>query len=901
MRSSSRVPIVAILLIVIASSLAASAEGRFSFESTPGKLPKTIVPRHYVLRLEPDMEKFTTRGKVEIELDVTKPVRQIVLNALDMEITRASLVHSDGESHASTPSTGDGAHQEGFRLEHKLDSVQQTLTLAVPGELEVAPGKYRLAIEFNGKITARAQGLYYVKYSSPQGRKVMLGTQMEATDARRMFPCWDEPVFRATFELTIVVPEKHMAISNMPMEKEQPVPNTTGLKEVKFMRTPPMASYLVALVSGELEELKGEADGVKIRVITTEGKRAQAKYALESAEKILAYYDKYFGVKFPLPKLDEIAVPGGFTGAMENWGAIIYNERALLFDPKTSSQETKRGVFGVIAHEMAHQWFGDLVTMAWWDNIWLNEGFASWMGTKATDHFNPEWDVYLIADANRTTVMSDDSRKTTHPIQQTVANESQANDAFDQITYRKGQAFLRMLENFLGEEPFRKGLHDYVSEHRFSNTTTADLWAALEQASGKPVTAIAAGWTEQPGLPVVKVKSDCVSGHEVVTLEQERFAVQDPDAKPLEWKIPIVWADIQRDAPAEQTRTLLESKSVSLTMPDCSGVFKANAGNAGYYRVAYEPALLAKLRKSALPIADRLNLLNDTWAMVEANRASATDYLDFVDSLRDEKSYVVWSQIFSGLDRIDGLEMAEAGRAGFRLYASALLRPQLQRLGWEPKASESSQDALLRTGVISRLGVYGDEGVIEEAKARFAKFLAKPDSLPAELRVPVLRIVGRYADRATYDQLHDLARKAKGTEERRLYYHSMAGALDPELAKSTLALSLTDETVPQETTHFVVEVAEFGEQRDLAWSFTKEHLPDLLGRLEAFRRNAYIPSILGTFSDTAHADELETYVKTNISEDALVKARETAEQIRLKAALKLRELPAIDRWVAARS
>ncbi len=877
-----------LLPFLAASCLAVAAEGRFSFESTPGKLPKAVIPRHYALHLEPNLDKFTTRGNVEIDIEVKKPVREIVLNALDLEVTKATL----------SPA---GERKEGTPWQPKLDPAQQTLTLSSPDAAgEIAPGKYRLAIEFNGLITDRAQGLYYVKYATPAGRKVMLGTQMEPTDARRMFPCWDEPVFRATYELTVVVPAKHLAISNTPIERERPLPNANGLKEVKFMRTPPMASYLVVLVSGELEALEGEADGVKIRVITTEGKRAQAKYALEATEKILAYYDSYFGIKFPLPKLDQIAIPGGFTGAMENWGGITYNERRLLFDPKTSSQETRRGVFAVIAHEMAHQWFGDLVTMAWWDNLWLNEGFASWMGTKATDHFNPEWEVWLMADADRSNVMSEDARKTTHPIQQRVENESQANDAFDQITYRKGQAFLRMLENYLGEEPFRKGLHEYLSDHRYSNSTTADLWAALEHASSKPVRAIAAGWTEQPGLPVVNVKADCLNGHQVVTLKQERFTVQDPNARPLEWKIPVAWTELGGKSAVHQT--LLEGKSASITLDNCSTTFKANAGNTGFYRVAYEPTLLAKLRQdTSLSIPDRLNLLNDTWAMVEANRASVTDYLDFVELLRKEKAYAVWGQILAGLDRIDALEADQPGRAAFRLYATALLRPQLQRLGWEPRAGESSQDALLRTSVILRLGLFDDESVVAEARARFAKFLAVPDSLPAELRMPVLRIAGRYADRTTYDQLHELARRAKGTEERRLYYFAMAGALDPELAKSTLALSLTDETVPQETTQFVVEVAQAGEQKELAWTFAKEHVKDLLSRLEAFRRNAYIPSILGAFNDAARADELEAYVKANISENALTKARETAEQIRLKAALKQRELPAIDRWVAGKS
>ncbi|MDB6124332.1 MAG: pepN, partial [Pedosphaera sp.] len=710
-----------------------------------------------------------------------------------------------------------------------------------------------------------------------------------------MFPCWDEPVFRASFELTVVVPEKHLAISNMPVEREKKLGD--GLKEVKFGRTPSMASYLVVLVSGELEELKGEVEGVDIRIITTEGKKEQAHYALDATKKVLAYYNDYFGIKYPLPKLDMIAIPGGYTGAMENWGAITFNDSRLLFDPKTSSQETKQGIFAVVAHELAHQWFGNLVTTAWWDNLWLNEGFASWMGTKATDHFNPEWQVWLSAGAVKSGVMSDDARSATHPIQQPVKNESQANDAFDQITYKKGQAFLRMLENYLGEEGFRQGIHQYLKEHSYSSTTTADLWGALEKVSGKPIKAISAGWTEQPGLPVVTVKTDCVNGKQVVTLQQERFAVQDPHAKPLQWKIPVALMDVAQ--PKQVSFTLLEAKPTSVTFENCNSVIKANASDAGYYRVSYEPAFYTKVKINELPAMDRLNLLNDSWAMVEAGRASASSYLDLVESIRGEKTFAIWSQIIYTLGLLDDLQRGQSGRAAFREYACRLLQPELQRLGWESKPGEPSTDALLRGWLIESLGTFGNREVISEAQTRFAKFLKDPATLAANLRPPVFRIVGRYSDKKVFEQIHELARKAKGTEERVLYYRAMAGTLDPELAKATLAISLTDESVPQETTRLVSQVAQYSEQPELAWTFTQQHSKELLSRVDGFRRNGFVPSILGAFSDAARADELESYVNTNIP-DGKIKAKEAAEGIRLKAALKKRELPVVDQWITKR-
>ncbi|MDB6017623.1 MAG: pepN [Pedosphaera sp.] len=866
-------------LFAAATALTALAESPFSFASTPGQLPKTVVPRHYSIQIRPDLDKFTTRGSVTVDIEVLKPVKEIVLNALEMEITQATLF----------------APQE-IPLKPRLNLANQTVSLKLPAK--IAPGKYRLVLEFFGQIAEQAQGLFYVKYAAPSGKKVLLGTQMEPTDARRMFPCWDEPVFRATFDLSVTLPEKHLAISNMPVEHETSLAD--GLKEVKFARTPPMPSYLVVLVAGELEELKDKVAGVQLRVITTEGKKEQGRYALAATKKLLTYYNQYFGIKYPLPKLDQIAIPGGFSGAMENWGAITYNESVLLFDPQTSSEQTRQDIFVTVAHEMAHQWFGNLVTTAWWDNLWLNEGFATWMETKATDHFNPDWQMWLNAGAEKTAVMSGDARNTTHPIQTPIENESQANDAFDSITYQKGGALLRMLESYLGEETFRRGIHEYLAAHLYSNTTTADLWAALEKVSGKPVQSIAAGWTEQPGLPVVMVKTDCTNSQQVVSLEQQRFTVHDPDAESLQWKIPVA---LMNTAHARSTSfVLLDDKPASATFPDCTGMLKANAGDTGYYRVAYAPALFRQLQAAInqLPPADRLNLLNDSWAMVEAERASSVDYFELVESLHGEKTFALWDQILSTLNFIDELEENQPGRAAFHEYACRLLQPQLERLGWDSHSHEPGTDSILRGRIITTLGKFGNPSVIAEAQVRFAKFLLQPQSLAAGLRPPVLEIVGRYSDRTTYDQIHALARKAKGTEERQLLYRALSGALDPALAKATLAISLTDEIVPQEATHIVIDVAGNGEQQVLAWDFAQPRIKELLARVDSFERNNYVPAILDTFSDTPRADELEAYVKTNVTEDALDKARQTAEGIRIKAAIKQRELPAIDQWIARR-
>ncbi|HEY4757099.1 MAG TPA: M1 family metallopeptidase, partial [Chthoniobacterales bacterium] len=412
---------------VLAIVTALHAEKPFDFASTPGKLPKHVRPSEYAIWFKPDLRKLTFAGRETVKLHVEHATRELVLNALDLTITDANI---DGKAVAQTAI--------------KLDAKNELLTITMPDEL--TPGEHTLVLKFAGKINQFGRGLFYGKYQE-QGtgaNKVFLGTQFEATDARRLFPCWDEPAFRARFQLTAVVPENWMAVSNMPIAAEN---KGADGKEVQFHSTPSMSSYLNVFCAGEFDAVESEVDGVKLRITTTKGKVASARYALAATSQILHYYNEYFGVPYPLPKLDQLAIPGGFGGAMENWGGITYYETALLFDPVNSSAATKQRVYEVIAHEVAHQWFGDLVTMAWWDNLWLNEGFASWMGTKCTTRFNPQWEVWLEKNTPRDPTrrigiakeqaMEGDARATTHPIQQKIESEAEANNAFDDITYKK--------------------------------------------------------------------------------------------------------------------------------------------------------------------------------------------------------------------------------------------------------------------------------------------------------------------------------------------------------------------------------------------------------------------------------------------------------------------------------
>jgi aminopeptidase N len=849
------------------------AEEPFSFNKTPGKLPKEVVPTDYSIRIVPNIDKLTFTGTETVKLSVRSPVHQLVLNAVELEITEASV---DGKSLPKSAIN--------------IDKEKELLTLVMSSE--VAPGDHTLALRFEGKINQAGQGLFYVRYQE-QGTgapKIMLGTQFEATDARRFFPCWDEPVFRSRFQLTVVVPENWLAVSNMPVENEKK--NGEG-KEVRFAATPPMSSYLNVFVAGELDSIESRTGPTQIRVIATKGKAELGRYALEATEQILRYYNDYFGVPYPLPKLDQIALPGGFGGAMENWGGITYFESALLFDPKNSSAATKQSIYEVIAHEVAHMWFGDLVTMAWWDNLWLNEGFASWMGTKCTAHFNPQWEVWLRRNVPRDPsrrvgiareqAMEGDARSTTHPIQQPIATEAEANSAFDDITYKKGQSFLRMLESFLGEETFRDGIRRYIAAHKYSNSTTTDLWNALSDASKKPVGEIATGWTEQLGFPIVKVKREADGK---VQLTQERFTVNFKNAPPLEWKIPLTYEVVGQPAAS----LLMMGKTAYLENIPADRALKVNLNGAGNYRVEYDTSswdlLLEGLPKFG--VADRVNLLSDAWALVQAGRAPLSLYFGLVEKLPASTDVAEREQIITVIDFVNGLLVGNPEREKFQRYAQSLLRPTFDRLGWEPKPDEAPTAGNLRASLINALGDLTDPEIIAGCRERFQKYLANPASLAPDLRPPVFAVVGRYADDKTWTKLHELGLKTTSIEEKQNYYNALACATDPKLVQKSLAIALSDELPTSRSIFLVTKIARESGHPDLAWDFAKANMKALLAKTDALGANRYAASLFTFFSDASRADELKIYTKANLPAAAAPEVEKIVDEIQFRAEFKKR-------------
>jgi aminopeptidase N len=864
-------------VLALSISAGAAAEPPYSFDAAPGKLPKTVIPVHYAIELTPDLESLALAGIEVIDIEVREPTARLVLNAVNTTFASATI------------------DDDAQRADVTLDAAAETATLAFPQPL--AAGAHRLRIGFSARINKFGTGLFSVDYPTAAGMKRLLSSKLEPADARRIFPCWDEPAFKATFALEVTVPQNFLAVGNMPIVREEPV--APNLKRVAFAPTPKMSSYLFVLTTGELERITADADGVTVGVVTTAGKSGQGRFALDNAVKLLSWFNDYFGVKYPLPKLDLIAVPGGFGGAMENWGGITFFESRLLFDPSTNSDTARRGIFSVLAHEMAHQWFGDLVTMGWWDNLWLNEGFASWMQEKAASHFYPQWKTWLNGYGQKQYAMALDARRTSHPIQQPVADQSEAMTAFDGITYNKGQALIRMLENYLGEAAFRDGIRRYMAAHAYGNTTTTDLWQALESAAGKKVTGIAASYTEQDGVPLISAETSCSGDDQRMTLRQDRFVIAPAGASALpsrSWQVPIAVGPLASTQPAD---VLLLDGSAEIAAGSCGEAIKVNLGDIGYYRVEYGPISRGALVKSLALMTpeDRVNFLADSWALVQAGRAAPPSYLALIEAIGLDDHRAVWDQAIGSLTRLDRLALDRPERPALQNFARARLRPVFDRLGWDGGGSGDDDNTLLRSSLISALGEFGDGDVIAEAKRRFAGFVQDPSSLPNALRDAVTHLVGIGADRASYDTLLALARKTTATNERLRYYYAAASARDPALARATLALTLTDE-LPNATVGGVINaVASSGEQPDLAWDFVKANFDALATKLGPSFRDLFVANFMTNFSDDTHAAELAHFAPAQATSGGRVMTARALETIAISADLKTKALPAIEAWI----
>jgi aminopeptidase N len=866
-------------LATVTTSGAARAESQFEFDVASGRLPRTVAPRAYRIDITPDLTKLTFSGREAIDVDVRAPTAAIVMNQAGLTLRSAVL-----ESGASADITQDQWRQIA------------TLTFAHP----VAPGRHTLTVVYDGRIRNAPHGIYYRDYRTADGvRRRVLATQFEAADARRMFPGWDDPGFKATFQLSATVPADFAAISNMPVVSTTPV--VPDAKHVVFANSPAMSSYLVALVAGELSAVNGQAAGAETSAWVPPGQENVVHYALDVARQVLPFYESYFGVPYPLPKLDLVAVPGNYPtpAAMENLGAITFIGDSLFFDPETSSATRRERTFLMVAHEMAHQWSGDLVTMGWWDDLWLNEGIATWMEAKAADHFNPGWDMRTRQHASRERAMSQDALATTHPVRQEIRDEFEAFLAFDDISYDKASQVLGMIEDWIGPDVFRDGVRSYIKAHAYSSATSADLWSALGEASHRDVAKVAKGFIEQPGLPVVRVTRTCNDGQAHVTLTQVRFAIRDPGAAAETWNIPVSFGEPGRPV----DHILLTSPAVTVPIASCMTPIKVNLGEAGYYRTQYDEASLKALAGvlSNLEAADRVNLLGDQFALFVARRGSLGDYLDLSSQLRGEQSTAVWEDTLSHFRKLDGVLQGAPEQKDFDAYAIGLIEPEFARLGWDAKPGESFVDGVLRPKLIAALGQFGDADIIAEATRRFLAFVATPNTLPAGLRSAVLDIVGHAADQATYNTLRMLETKAGSRSSKVRYLNAMAAAADPALIRQNVNFAASDDIPDERVLAFLVSASRTSGKPDLLYSLVASRNGELDTRAakDDFQPTALMAAATGSLNeDTAKA--LLAAPSSRSSGRAHTQALGFAEEVAANVELRRRTMREFKAWMTNR-
>ena len=845
----------------------------------PTQLPRNVRPTHYAVAITPHADKLDFDGQVTVDVQVLKPSTSITLNAAGMTFSSVTLAPASGKGVA-------------VKAKVAVDGKTQTATFSF--DKTIAPGSYRLAMDYVGTIGTQANGLFAIDYPTASGQKRALYTQFENSDARRFIPSWDEPAYKATFDLSVTVPADEMAVSNMPVASKANAGH--GLEKVTFQTTPKMSTYLLFFGLGDFDRVTTSSDGTEIGVVMQKGKGAQAAFTLDSAKVVLHDYNQYFGIKYPLPKLDNIAAPGSsqFFSAMENWGAIFTFEYAMLLDPSYSTQGDKMEVFNTAAHEMAHQWFGDLVTMSWWDDLWLNEGFASWMAERTTEKLHPEWHTNLDLVGTREGAMSQDAVATTHPVVQHVETVEQASQAFDSITYSKGQAVITMLEAYVGPETWRTGVRNYIKAHEHGNTVSDDLWKSVQAAAGKPITQIAHDFTLQPGIPLIRVQiTACNGGNTQVLLSQGEFTKDRPNKTPLRWHVPVIAKTLN----GKPVITVVDGKG-SVTVPGCGPVL-VNAGQTGYYRTLYTPAQFDALKGDFAKLApiDQLGLMGDTWSLAMAGMEPVANVLALAEATPADADPQVWGEVagyFSGIDNYYDGDTARQSR--FRAFALERLRPVFARIGWEAKSGESVPTTLLRTQLIGTLAGLGDQDVIGEARRRFAAQKTDPKALPVALRKTVTAIVARNADAATWDTLHNEAKTETTPLIKDQLYAMLSIAKDDKLAQKALNLALTDEPGATNSAGMIRIVAY--DHPDMAFDFAVAHRDQVDKLVDSTSASRYYPGLGASSTKPEMIDKIKAYADAHIAKSSQRVANAVIANIKYRMMIRNDRLPDVDAWLA---
>ncbi|XP_045766880.1 puromycin-sensitive aminopeptidase [Maniola jurtina] len=856
------------------------------------RLPKNVVPKHYELQLVPNLEKFTFTGNTRVKVSIASSTKEIVLNSLDLELTSVLLEYEDGGSITTLNP-----------VEVRLVPTDETAIITF--EKALPEGDATLYCEFTGEINDKMKGLYRSKYLTPGGEERYAAvTQFEATDARRCFPCWDEPAIKATFDITLVVPADRVALSNMPVKQE----NIVGDKKtLQFDTTPIMSTYLVAVVVGEYDYVeKTSRDGVLVRVYTPVGKSKQGLFALEVAAKVLPYYKEYFDIAYPLPKIDLIAIADFSAGAMENWGLVTYRETCLLVDEEHTSAVRRQWIALVVGHELAHQWFGNLVTMEWWTHLWLNEGYASFVEFLCVNHLFPEYDIWTqFVTETYIRALELDCLKNSHPIEVPVGHPSEIDEIFDDISYNKGASVIRMLHRYIGDDDFRKGMHIYLTRHQYKNTFTEDLWAALEEASNKPVGAVMSTWTKQMGFPMVEVSSEQKGTDRVLKLTQQKFCADGSQGDDRLWMVPIT-ISTQEQPSKVALSTVLEKRSQEVVLENVAedSWVKLNPGTVGYYRTRYPAAMLEQLvravRDGSLPPLDRLGLLDDCFALVQAGHTHTADSLKLMEAFSNETNFTVWSSISNCLSKLSALFSHTALDKPLKNYGRKLFANITKRLGWDAEEKESHLDTLLRSLVLNKMISFEDPETLKEAKSRFEKHISGVCTLPADLRSACYRAVLAEADAEAFQRFLQLYRAADLHEEKDRISRALGAVRDPALLKQVLDFAISDEVRSQDTVFVIVSVAVSRNGRDLAWEFFKDHWQEFMDRYQGgFLLARLVKSTTENFASEACAQEIEEFFRTHHSPGTERSVQQALETVRLNAAWLRRDLASTTTYLQA--
>ena len=834
------------------------------------RLPSTVTPERYEIRLTPDLTTWTFSGEERISIQVHEPVREIILNAAELECRSVSIKLPSGKVLQGGAS---------------LDSENEQATLRFPEALPTGHGV--LQISFSGILNDKLHGFYRSTYKDANGQdKPLASTQFESTDARRAFPCWDEPAFKAVYQVTLVVDEKLTAISNARVMRETRLPGT-GKKEVVFADSMKMSTYLVAFIVGEFEATEPVMIGqAPLRVWAVPGKKRLGGFALAIGKASLEHFSRYYGIPYPGDKLDLIAIPDFASGAMENLGAITFRETALLVDSERATRTELERVADVVAHENAHMWFGDLVTMRWWNGLWLNEAFATFMEMLAVDAWKPEWRRWDSFTVSRAAAMQVDGLKSTRPIEFPVERPEEAAGMFDILTYEKGASVLRMLEQYLGDEKFRDGIRLYLRRHAYDNAETTDLWDALEESTIQPVRALMDSWIFQAGYPLISVEKDSKG----LRLSQEIFRyLQDGSDGERKWHVPIFVRAETKSGVVNKT-ILMTEKEQRVDFDGDIAWAVVNAGGHGFYRVRYDGELIDALKQGLhnnLSAVERFGLVNDSWAATLAGLTSLTDYLGLIELLRDENDVNVWTTVIGSGHHLHRIFDDEQCRS-LEMRLRDLFTPAVDRLGWSAKKGESELESQLRGDLIGGLGTLGDDKKTQErALDLYSQYEKSPDSVDRNL-VPALVAIVAYTGAASeYEKFYARFKNAETPQEETRYLFALANFREPKLIERTLDLTLNGEVRTQNSPYLLRGILLNKRARDRAWSFMKEHWDEMLRQFPDNSIPRMCEGIVGLVTSELEADAREFLAKHPVKQGTK-QMEQHLERLRVAVACKER-------------